>query len=110
MNKPMTASECLRQAKSLINTPEKWTKGWYWKGSDGDDISRLEVAKHSAAKMCSLGALYVADGPAEGHAISILESVTGHLIAAFNDSHTHAEVMAKFDEAIALAEKEERGE
>ena len=39
--------------------------------------------------------------------MNYLGQFMGYPISRFNDTHTHAEVMAKWDEAIALAEADE---
>jgi len=98
----MKTSEFLRKAKSLIDTPDKWTQGTY-----AADRNGIPVIPDSAAAQCfcSLGALWRQDTSSwathqKGH---LLEAMGGN-IAKFNDTRTHAEVMAAWDLAIAAAE------
>jgi hypothetical protein len=98
-------------AKSLIDTPGKWTKGQMSKYNP-------DIAGYS---FCSAGALEVAGKMIEGelwfpflHNIELAKSeartvmslVTGETyLVEFNDNaeRTHGEVMAAFDKAIASA-------
>lgn len=98
----MTTVEILRAAKARIDTPGKWYSGdvrWEWTPDCGDDptcallaISRevggyfFHPAKAALSRAMGGGGLYSIDIP------------------AFNDSHTHAEVMAAFERAIANEE------
>lgn len=103
----MKTSEFLRNAKTLIDSPEKWCTL-----DCAQDTHRLGTspADPNAVCFCSLGALARASlGSMEyyskGH--DTLQSVLSpNLISHFNDTHTHAEVMLAWDKAIALAESE----
>lgn len=106
----MTVAETLRKARALIDTPEKWCQGVYCKGD----------------ALCSLGAIYAAGGgdrkdiPEDGDPHFSYESerayrtlsaaISPKWVAPWNDApeRTHADVMALFDKAIALAEQEGR--
>lgn len=101
----MKPSEILRKAKALIDTPEKWTQKVYARDSNDNDVS---YAANSACKFCSLGALHRTSDNLY-LAMDYLGKRFGTFIDNYNDTHTHAEVMAKWDEAIALAEADERG-
>jgi hypothetical protein len=99
-------AEDLKAAKALIDTPEKWHRGWY---ADGD-------------KHCALGAVHaVCDSPdkftwfeggrADDCRLALLHALPtkywrGEGVAAFNDSRRrkHDDIMALFDRAIAAAE------
>lgn len=100
----MTPSQILRKAKALIDTPEKWTQGAFARDAKGRGVETHDV---KAVCFCSAGALGKVnhDGPNEPYEY-LTRSFGGGLVV-FNDTHTHAEVMAKWDEAIALAEADE---
>lgn len=100
----MKPSEILRKAKALIDTPEKWTQGTYARDSQDNASS---ILGDQACKFCSLGALHKVSDSVY-FSMNYLEKIFGAPIDAFNDTHTHAEVMAKWDEAIALAEDDEK--
>ena len=92
----MTTSELLRAARALIDKPQKWCK-------------RYDFLH---GRHCARGALLeVTDGLDRSgfllhRTVSLLERATpGDRLMNYNDRHTHAEVMALFDRAIALAEK-----
>jgi hypothetical protein len=84
--------EVLQKARALIEKPENWTQGEF-KTTDG--------------RFCSVGALNEACPGCNDvweRAYDPLQSVAGGgSVSAFNDTHTHAEVLAAFDKAIELA-------
>lgn len=88
----MTTAEVLREARALIDTPEKWTKGYR-----GERLCAV-AAIASAAPRDWLPAKY-----ALNRALGREESV---VLYRWNDdpATTHADVLAAFDRAIALAE------
>lgn len=92
----MTAPEILRRAKALIADEQNW---WDGCGELGDRKCTLSAI--SSISWPRPDALYNWKGEAAMH------RVVGESIGAFNDSHTHAEVMAAFDKAIALAEADQ---
>lgn len=102
----MGAKEVLVQAKELISTEEKWTQGAYGRQADGTLISFTDPR---ACRFCTMGALFRAsaedmDGfDGANRALSQAIGTRSIGIVAFNDSHTHAEVMAMFDKAIRIA-------
>jgi len=89
-----TVADVLRRAKALIDTPEKWSKGVFGPG------------------LCVLGAVYVANGRedvSDTHVPWLVKALglrNGCQVFEWNDAPetTHADVMAAFDRAIALAE------
>ena len=93
--------EVLREARSLVDTPEKWCQG----------------AERVGNALCSVGAISVASGMGEvrldffPRALETFRAVVGWNQSAswWNDApeRTHADVLAAFDKAIALAEAEE---
>lgn len=117
--KPTSVVETLRAARALIEDPSRWIK---------NDLARK--SKHSqfvvwpedteAGAWCSVGALRRVDGPFERDAMQVLaNAVQGTFgvrydapnaeIIMFNDAarRRHKEVLAKYDQAIALAEAEQ---
>ena len=98
----MKTSEFLRKAKSLIDTPDKWTQGEFATDRNGTPVDPDSAA---AQCFCSLGALWRQDTIywATSQRVHLLEAMGGN-IAQFNDNHSHAEVMSAWDKAIAAAE------
>lgn len=114
----MTPAEVLRAARALIATPERWTRSTYMRDSAGLRLDiRCADDRARAVCWCSLGATaqvasdcdYGAsdcDYGAEVKADRLLEAAVGGDVVRWNDrpGRTHAEVLAAFDRAIALAE------
>lgn len=87
----MTTHEILVKARALIEREEDWSpSGW------GDDSRcMLHAASHAQGRS---GAMSVDDPVYE-----VLRVVTGQPmgeVGRWNDSHSHAEVLAAFDRAI----------
>lgn len=105
----MKTSEFLKRAKSLIDSPEKWTQGVCARNIDGKEVS---VHSPSAVCFCSEGAIHAATNQfnikQRANKYAMLQSAVGSNLEVFeyNDSHTHAEVMLAWDKAISLAESE----
>lgn len=104
----MNTVDVLVKAKQLIQDPLNWIQGNYTKMIDGRQC------------FCSLGAIARAATPDGEPVVWFGESVDtqvarlllqvvgnavleGHTFAAYNDNHTHSEVMEAFDKAIELA-------
>lgn len=91
----ITSADRLRRARALIDTPDKWCQGRYHK----------PTGRH-----CSLGAMNKAmgRGKSDGFAERALYAAAAEMgdgsVVLYNDTHTHAEVMALFDRAIEIAE------
>lgn len=113
----MKISQHLREAKARIDNPEKWTVLALARTKDNIITDTIGV---SACKFCSLGAcnrqLYEAgnDEPIYHHLVQYLREAAVLIsedpdmtISRFNDTHTHDQVMAMWDKAIQLAEKDE---
>lgn len=114
----MKTSEVLRRAKAVIADPEKWTQGAFARGSADAGKSFKD-----ACSLCAVGAVYAITDDLGVGGKKIFQRVLCCLGSAlamsgepphdfaevikFNDTHTHAEVMALFDRAIEAAEKEE---
>lgn len=100
-------AKLLTAAKKLIEKPEHWTKGWFAKDERGTDTNCYSP---SAVRFCSWGALRRAGCETLTQATEQLRLAMdidippdGEVIACFNDSHTHEEVLAAFDRAIVRA-------
>lgn len=106
----MTTSEVLRTARAKIEKPENWTQGAWARDADQHDMMPQMAG---ACSFCAMGAVQFITGESEAFYVSMqalkrsLE--TAHVsVLAFNDTHTHAEVLALFDRAIEAEEKEGR--
>ena len=103
----MTPADILRAAKARIATPERWTRGTMARDEDGNGVA--SVSDHACA-WCSLGAMEAEAGAstrARVYAIRALNrAIDNKPIDDWNDApgRTHAEVLAAFDRAIAIAE------
>jgi hypothetical protein len=109
----VNAHELLIAARSLIETPEKWTQGVGARSVFGDQRSALSP---EAVCFCADGALYRAGEPDFGGPIynlavrALNRSLVGegspydpYNYIEFNDAGdtTHADVLAMFDRAIS---------
>lgn len=109
----MNTVEILKAARAKITNPENWTQGWFAKNEHGD---RLLGVSPAATCYCSLGAVeavtgveYAEDGwPWDvSRALSVAMGGNSNFgIASYNDNHTHEDVLAAFDRAIASTEAE----
>ncbi|MCA3080557.1 MAG: hypothetical protein ING71_17415 [Rhodocyclaceae bacterium] len=101
----MTPLETLKAARQLISDPAKWTHGWLARDADGN-VSH--IGEKDAACWCSMGAIFHVDGPERPNSYAALQllgaAIGGKSVARFNDTRTHAEVLALFDAAIAELE------
>jgi hypothetical protein len=98
----MTPLETLKAARDLISDPARWTQGAFARDATGAK-SRLYLEQ--AVCFCAVGAIRRVYVPpvAIGSLLKQLPKdcqTLGH----FNDTHTHAEVLALFDAAIAELE------
>jgi hypothetical protein len=87
----MTTREALEAAKARIDAPEKWSQG---------------TLLDRNGRRCALGAFDELTGVDAQYLYEVLASDPSYgttSLTAYNDSHTHAEVMALFDRAIASA-------
>lgn len=110
----------LKEAKALIDSPEKWTKGKYGRDAYGDCVSTSEWGVNPPACMCSVGAIHMVQRSkngsilvgraAFGDSAALLGQVAGMSIEQYNDKHSHEKVMAVWDKAIAKAEELAKGE
>lgn len=100
----MNTVEVLEAARELIADPEHWTQGVYAKSALGLPIG---PSAPGAVCWCAEGAMrkVTGDGP-DGpwwDAFLAVSKLTPQGLIRWNDDRTHAEVLAKFDEAIAAA-------
>lgn len=102
-----TTIEILKEARELIAKEGGWGQGTYARSADGE-VSY--PTNPDAVCFCTWGALIAVDARQELHRPDgvqpALDNVTGGNFVAFNDApgRTQAEVVAKFDEAIAAEE------
>lgn len=109
----MTILEILKGARDLISAPERWMQNGLGVAVNGGELrtvsALLAAAKAGQVKcMCLMGALIVAEGSTEpfSERAERFERVLGlENIVVFDDSATHAEVLARLDSAIT-SEKE----
>jgi len=101
--------EVLTEARDLIADPAHWTQGWFARDMFGGSV---DARSPSAACFCTLGAFGRALGrhfmDVTGHpAVERLRSLLPRQdIARFNDTHSHADVIAAFDHAIDAVRQE----
>src|SRR5581483_7133830 len=103
----MKVADVLRKAKALIETPEKWCKGFMVRDgrycalgalltANEKPVTNTEIDWCNAKVACGYKELDQVMPP-EVDTVGVFE---------YNDGHNHSDVMARFDEAIALAERE----
>lgn len=108
-------SEVLKEAKQLISKPENWTTGVYARDAEG---IKVDTGNARATCFCSLGAVFFVakqsklSFPQRADIIQHIKEANGLTspVHEYNDTHTHAEVMALWDKAIAAAEAQEAEE
>lgn len=99
----MTPAEILRKARALIDTPEKLARGVYARDAKGKAVPPYSP---DAVCYCVVGAIMRVGGFGDRIAAGIAaltRAVIGP-VPTWNDVSTHAEILAGFDRAIALAE------
>jgi hypothetical protein len=109
----MTTLEVLKAARALISDPARWCQDDY--AIDDRQVSTLP-SDSDAGAWCAVGAIRAAAQennqivlPAQrvlAKPVTTIELVSEEAIIEYNDSHTHAEVLALFDTAIARLERE----
>ena len=101
----MTALDVLKKARTRIEKPDRWCQGVSAQRSDGGLVDPNDP---TACRWCAIGALAAEDHgtTAYADAVKAIQGETGDAYGAacFNDSHTHAEVLAAFSRAIAKLE------
>lgn len=104
----MTTLEILIAARALIDAPEKWCQGMNAVDADGNQVwptnprAKARCGSGALSKVCQVYQSDVEDGQ---KAWDILADVVGGLFSNWQDepSRTHAEVLAAWDAAIAIA-------
>lgn len=96
----MTTREVLIAARAKISDPTHWLKGALATDDLGNDVQPCH-----ASKFCMIGAVVASqDNYYDRESENFLRAqIDGGFLDTFNDSHTHAEVLALFDTAIAAA-------
>ena len=104
----MTPLETLKAARQLISDPAKWTQGEFARDATGYAVRPIN---DDCVCFCALGAIAHVDkthklrgSAAEKYLSKLCEKSRNISIGIFNDTHTHAEVLALFDAAIAELE------
>ena len=102
----MTPLETLKAARDLISDPARWTQNLFARDKDG---KRADPQSDEAVCFCSFGAIERFTGcktlsEVEGHLDNVCGRLFGTNVISFNDTRTHAEVLALFDAAIAELE------
>jgi hypothetical protein len=100
--------QILSRARELISDPKNWVQGIIATDRSGKPSA---LASSATVCFCAVGALKRATIE---HGYSPLFSITAQIKLSetmgnettihFNDTHSHAEVLAKFDEAIRNAQ------
>lgn len=95
----MTTKEILIAARKLIEKPEHWTQRAFATNEIGNPTI---PGARTAASWCAEGAVRRVGGDCLAtYVVRDLERACGWQgVLTFNDSHTHAEVLAAFDRAI----------
>ena len=98
----MKVSEILKAAKAKIDTPDKWCQKELCNGEDYCNATRF----------CSIGALWSIEEEPDAETYlrraARARKFDGIIHLNDNENTTHADVMAAYDEAIELAEKDEK--
>lgn len=103
--------EKITKARALIADPLQWCRYAYARDRYGSPAYPYSI---EARQWCSLGSLerVTRDAPSRILVAGkvILEEALGqlgygHEVGAFNDSHTHEEVLEMFDKAIEIAKE-----
>lgn len=103
----MTPLQVLKKARKLLSKPEKWTQGWYYKDSNGQDVYD---DMDEAVCFCAMGAIERSSNAqveVESKALLLLKNAVRVDVAAWNDAprRTHAQILRGFDKAIKLAQE-----
>lgn len=101
----MNTLEILKAGRELISDPARWTQATSARTADGEPCNSFSKR---AASFCSLTAVdHAAGDSSDGShcaAVKALQIAARGSIVEFNDRHTHAEVLAAWDRAIAKLE------
>jgi len=102
------SSEALRKAKEMIQSPDKWTSKAFAVDANDQPIAFID---QDARKFSSEAAIMLIQGEypmVNSGKLYLYQAIgkqnNGLELLKYEQSHTHDEVMAIFDKAIALAE------
>ena len=102
----MTPLETLKAARDLISDPARWTQFVQARDGHGTQVPHNDPTAHCFCIMGAVGRTAVQGNKMD--ALKVLSRVTRRnfdtSIPDYNDTHTHAEVLALFDAAIAELE------
>ena len=101
----MNTLEILTAARAKIADEKNWCQNDYARSAVGELVIPTE---DSACSWCSLGSIFSVVGSMGASYVhsEFLGRYMDKPITIFNDSHTHAEVLAAWDKAIAECAKE----
>lgn len=98
----MTTLQILKRARNKIADRKQWTQFAFARSAGSGQVS---PRSRQAVRWCAAGALHAVTTNLLGESLAFLEGfVEDRSLAAYNDSHRHAEVVALFDKAIAILE------
>lgn len=101
----MNALEVLKEARKLIETPTQWTQNTLARDVNGH---ATDLFSGDAVCYCAVGAIETVNGGNAGYEahIALGATVSKKLcsFAEYNDTHSHAEVLAVWDETIRRLE------
>jgi len=100
------ALEILKAARELLAVPERWTKGVGARDSKGIAVDWDDDSVYCRCAYIAISTVCGGQRPKEYSAFDALGFRRGHDLFTWNDApeRTHAEVLARFDEAIARLE------
>jgi hypothetical protein len=96
--------DILKRARARIADPEHWTQGEEARDAAGRPT---DEGGPDAVRRCAFAAIWVEEKPGElpegNRPWEVLQALAApQCLSTFNDTHSHAEVLALFDRAIAL--------
>lgn len=101
----MTIKTDLQQMRDLLADPQRWTQRYCGRDANGEAVT---VPADEAVCFCLMGAIFQTQGTDSSQHICEIEDhlndsplLEGVSYVRFNDTHTHAEVLALLDERIA---------
>lgn len=103
----METIDVLRAARERIATPDKWCQQVLGIDAHGNQLMPEDLSR--AVQCCAEGAVFLIAGEDDGWSAmyALIDQLKGAdsermaPVSKFNDTHTHAEVLALFDKAIA---------
>lgn len=98
----MTVVDILKATREKISDPRHWTQGFFALDRKGFPTPALS---EDAVSWCLEGALLNACTENYSKAWNVIVEIAGDIPTRFNDSHTHADVIALLDKAIAECER-----